>query len=69
MHLILLAFFLSFTFSAFSQTITGTVREKGSGLPLPFANVFVKNTAQSGVQGLGIRVDGKTLNGEAIFFQ
>ena len=28
----------------FSQTITGTVREKGTGLPLPFANVFVNNT-------------------------
>jgi hypothetical protein len=30
--------------ASFSQTITGTVREKGSGLPLPFANVFVNNT-------------------------
>ena len=30
--------------SCFSQTITGTVKEKGSGLPLPFANVFVNNT-------------------------
>lgn len=28
----------------FSQTITGTVKEKGSGLPLPFANVFISNT-------------------------
>ncbi len=28
----------------FSQTITGTVRENGTGLPLPFANVFVNNT-------------------------
>jgi hypothetical protein len=28
----------------FSQTITGTVREKESGLPLPFANVFISNT-------------------------
>lgn len=27
-----------------SQTIFGTVREKGSGLPLPFANVFISNT-------------------------
>ena len=30
--------------SCFSQTITGTVREKSSGLPLPYANVFVNNT-------------------------
>lgn len=28
----------------FSQTIFGTVREKGSSLPLPFANVFISNT-------------------------
>jgi hypothetical protein len=28
----------------FAQTITGTVREKGSGLPMPFANVFISNT-------------------------
>lgn len=27
-----------------AQTIKGTVREKESGLPLPFANVFVNNT-------------------------
>jgi hypothetical protein len=36
-------FFLISGFS-FSQTITGTVKEKGSGLSLPFANVFVNNT-------------------------
>ncbi len=30
--------------SCFSQTITGTVREKGTGLPLPFANIFINNT-------------------------
>ena len=41
-----LAFFLvlGLHLSCFSQTITGTVREKGSGLPLSFANVFVNNT-------------------------
>ena len=41
-----LAFFLvvGIHLSCISQTITGTVREKGSGLPLPFANVFVNNT-------------------------
>ena len=41
-----LAFFLvtGIHLSCFSQTITGTVKEKGSGLPLPFANVFVNNT-------------------------
>lgn len=39
----LLWFFLISGFS-FSQTIKGTVREKGSGLPLPFSNVFVNNT-------------------------
>ena len=40
---LLLLFFLGYGFS-FSQTITGTVREKGSGLPLPFSNVFINNT-------------------------
>lgn len=40
------AFFLvlGIHLSCFSQTIIGTVKEKGSGLPLPFANVFVNNT-------------------------
>lgn len=40
---LLLLFFLGHGFS-FSQTITGTVKEKGSGLPLPFANIFISNT-------------------------
>lgn len=31
-------------FSAHSQTITGTVLEKSTGLPLPFANVFINNS-------------------------
>lgn len=35
--------FLASGFS-FSQTITGVVKEKGSELPLPFANVFINNT-------------------------
>ncbi len=41
-----LAFFfvLGLHLSCFSQTIMGTVREKGTGLPLPYANVFVNNT-------------------------
>jgi hypothetical protein len=41
--ILLICFFLASGIS-FSQTITGTVVEKGSGLPLPFANVFVNNT-------------------------
>ena len=44
MRLVLLLFFSLGYGITFSQTITGTVREKGSGLPLPFANVFVNNT-------------------------
>lgn len=47
--------FLFFSGFSFSQTITGTVKEKGSGLPLPFANVFVNNTTQ----GAATDVDGK----------
>ncbi|MDI1324278.1 MAG: carboxypeptidase-like regulatory domain-containing protein [Algoriphagus sp.] len=47
-------FFLISGFS-FSQTITGTVREKGTGLPLPFANVFINNTTL----GAATDVDGK----------
>lgn len=45
MNRIPILFLLLFGFGdLFSQTITGTVREKGSGLPLPFANVFISNT-------------------------
>lgn len=44
MRLVLLIFFCLGQGFSFSQTITGTVREKGSGLPLPFSNVFVNNT-------------------------
>ncbi|MFN3999480.1 carboxypeptidase-like regulatory domain-containing protein [Algoriphagus sp.] len=39
--------FLLFSFGSITaQTVSGVVREKGSGLPLPFANVFVNNTTQ-----------------------
>jgi len=43
-HFLALVFLFSWHLSCFSQTLTGTVREKGTGLPLPFANVFVNNT-------------------------
>lgn len=43
-HFLILAFLFSWHLTCFSQTLTGTVREKGTGLPLPFANVFVNNT-------------------------
>jgi hypothetical protein len=43
-HFLVLAFLFSWNLTCFSQTLTGTVREKGTGLPLPFANVFVNNT-------------------------
>lgn len=38
-----------------AQTITGTVTEKGSGKPLPFANVFINNSTL----GVATDVDGK----------
>ncbi|WP_111669403.1 carboxypeptidase-like regulatory domain-containing protein [Algoriphagus litoralis] len=41
--ILFICFLLASGFS-FSQTITGTVVDKDSGLPLPFANVFVNNT-------------------------
>lgn len=44
MRFLFLIFFLFGFGELFSQTILGTVREKGSGLPLPFANVFISNT-------------------------
>lgn len=44
MRFILLIFLFLQVQQLFSQTITGTVTEKESGLPLPFANVFVSNT-------------------------
>lgn len=52
---IVLFFIFIFSFSAQSQTITGIVLEKGSGLPLPFANVFINNTTI----GAATDVDGK----------
>ncbi|MFN3998128.1 carboxypeptidase-like regulatory domain-containing protein [Algoriphagus sp.] len=47
--------FLLISGFSFSQTITGTVLEKGSGLPLPFANVFINNTTI----GAATDIDGK----------
>jgi hypothetical protein len=47
--------FLLFSGFSFSQTINGTVLEKGTGVPLPFANVFINNTTQ----GVATDVDGK----------
>jgi hypothetical protein len=46
MRITLLAF-LFFAFQGLSaQTVTGIVKDKATGLPLPFANVFVNNTTQ-----------------------
>ncbi|GMQ30233.1 carboxypeptidase-like regulatory domain-containing protein [Algoriphagus confluentis] len=44
MRICLSVFFFLVLGKLFSQTIIGTVKEKGSGLPLPFANVFISNT-------------------------
>lgn len=43
-HFLALVFLFVWHLSCLSQTLTGTVREKGTGLPLPFAHVFVNNT-------------------------
>ncbi|TDQ18729.1 carboxypeptidase-like protein [Algoriphagus boseongensis] len=49
------------SFLAESQTISGVVKEKGSGLPLPFANVFVNNSTL----GAATDVDGNfTITGK-----
>lgn len=40
--------FLLYSGLSFSQTISGIVKEKGSGLPLPFANIFINNTTLGG---------------------
>jgi hypothetical protein len=53
-HILSLFFLLSFG-SLSAQTITGLVKEKGTGLPLPFANVFVNNTTQ----GIATDAEGK----------
>ncbi len=53
MRVFLAVLFWCFTLTLKSQTITGIVVEKGSGLPLPFANIFVNNTTQ------GIATDGE----------
>ncbi|OOG77728.1 carboxypeptidase-like regulatory domain-containing protein [Algoriphagus sp. A40] len=44
MRKILFAVFFFLTHLAVSQTITGLVKEKSTGLPLPFANVFINNS-------------------------
>ncbi|HSF54886.1 MAG TPA: carboxypeptidase-like regulatory domain-containing protein, partial [Algoriphagus sp.] len=44
MRKILFVVFFFLTHLAVSQTITGVVKEKGSGLPLPSANVFINNS-------------------------
>lgn len=49
---------------SFSQTITGIVKEKGTGLPLPFANVFINNTtigAATDIEG-NFRITGSFSN-------
>ncbi|MEB2786300.1 carboxypeptidase-like regulatory domain-containing protein [Algoriphagus persicinus] len=43
--LLVIIFFFAFGDIA-AQTVSGVVREKATGLPLPFANVFVNNTTQ-----------------------
>ncbi len=43
-YLVLLLFFALQGVAA--QTVTGLVKDKATGLPLPFANVFVNNTTQ-----------------------
>ncbi|GAA0877061.1 hypothetical protein GCM10009119_00290 [Algoriphagus jejuensis] len=48
MRKILIAFLFLLTHLATAQTITGVVTEKGSGLPLPFANVFINNSTLGG---------------------
>ncbi len=46
MRFLFLILLLFSTIPLSAQTIKGTVREKESGLPLPFANIFVNNTTQ-----------------------
>ncbi|MFT4857341.1 MAG: hypothetical protein ACI942_002728 [Planctomycetota bacterium] len=57
-------FFILFFFafgSVAAQTVSGVVREKGTGLPLPFANIFVNNTTQ----GIATDEEGKfSLSGD-----
>ena len=54
--------FFFFTFGTIAaQTVSGVVREKGSGLPLPFANIFVNNTTR----GIATDKEGKfSLSGD-----
>ncbi|WP_286938806.1 carboxypeptidase-like regulatory domain-containing protein, partial [Algoriphagus sp. UBA3586] len=53
------ALYFIFLFFAFgditAQTVSGLVLEKDTGLPLPFANVFVNNTTQ----GIATDAEGK----------
>ncbi|MEB2779592.1 carboxypeptidase-like regulatory domain-containing protein [Algoriphagus sp. C2-6-M1] len=58
--LFLLVFFFAVG-SIAAQTVSGVVREKATGLPLPFANVFVNNTTQ----GIATDSEGKfSLSGD-----
>ncbi|GAB3220756.1 carboxypeptidase-like regulatory domain-containing protein [Algoriphagus aestuariicola] len=55
MRKLLFAVFFFLIHAVASQTISGVVKEKGSGLPLPFANVFINNTTL----GAATDADGK----------
>lgn len=58
--LFVILFFFAFG-SIAAQTVSGTVREKATGLPLPYANVFVNNTTQ----GIATDSEGKfSLSGD-----
>ena len=60
MRFLFIAIFLFLSTYLFSQTITGIVTEKGSGKPLPFANVFINNSTL----GAATDMDGKfTISG------
>jgi hypothetical protein len=61
MRVFLVVLLWCFALTLKSQTITGIVVEKGSGLPLPFANIFVNNTTQ----GIATDEEGKfSLSGD-----
>src|SRR5690606_37267593 len=47
----LLAIFLLVSNLALAQTVSGVVTEKGTGLPLPFANIFINNSTLGDATG------------------
>ena len=55
MRAVLFVFLILAAQSLHAQTISGVVRESETGLPLPFANVFVNNTTQ----GIATDAEGK----------